>query len=1620
MSEQSRHLPDSSASSVEPLARPPLNGLARAAALPRTLVFSEATLTWLVLAVIVVFAGLLRLTDLNWDEGNSLHPDERHIVSQVGNPEYQVPRSPAAYFDTDSSSLNPYNLDTPSFVYGTVPVFLAKIGGNLSEPLGFGQRADYGNLYSVGRTLSALADIGSVIFAFLLAKRLFGSRAGLLAALLYTFSALPIQHSHFFVVDPFVTMFATGAIYYAVRIVQDGNWRDYALAGVMVGLATASKLTAVSLMPVVGLAALVRAWPALEIGLRDLFRMRPDRETNAVAREPRRSLGRAVQGGLLALALAFIVFRVGQPYAFQSPSWSNLDLFQDDFACERCRGLSEYAGRVLNLDPHWVEDQINQQNLLSGGAWPPNVQWVGRSPWLYPLQQMIVWGMGPALGVAGWLGVLWALRRLLAKKELVLLVPLAWVGGYFLVMGGQFTLYMRYFLPLYPTLAVFAAMLLFELWSWAGQAGLAARLERGARGLWRAVLPSKALPAAAGRWPAAALPVAARTLAVAVPVFTILWGLAYFHIYSKPVTRVEASAWIYANIPAGSTITYEGWDDVLPLPLPGIGDGIQYNGIGFAGFDGDNETKAAATLDLLDKADYIILASDRLALTIPRMPANYPLTTRYYEGLFDGGIGFELAAKFTSYPEVLGISIPDRGAEEAWSVYDHPAVHIFRKGPEYSHDRAVAYLRADGFLPSAALEPKNADTNALLLRPDDLRTQQEGGTFTDIFDENSIANRVPLWTWLFVVELISFAALPVALLLFRALPDRGYLLSKPLGFLALGYLVWLGSSLKLFDYTRGSIGLMLLLMLFAGGVAAYLTRENLRAFVRDHWRSIVMWEVLFLASFLIFYIIRLNNPDLWHPARGGEKPMDLAYYTAIIRSTTMPPYDPWFSGGYLNYYYFGQFLAATITKFTGILPEVAYNLAVPLFFALSVAAIYSLVFNLAEATRRFIRRRPQGGRIGARGPVYAALGAVLIVMVAGNLGGAQQLIKNYSAISPWHVDAPVLGGFVATFGGLYAQLFQGKDLPLGTDWYWAPSRMMPPTISITEFPYFSYLFADLHAHMLAIPFALTALAVGAAVVLNATRLMREGDAFRRWAGWGLIATLALVIGALRWINSWDYPPLLIMGIAAIFIAERALEGRFTTPMLGRAVLKSVVLAGLTVVFFIPFSANYELPATGFHQMTERETTPFNQYLAHFGVFFFLIAGFAGFLAWRAARRLGALATMRWLALLFIGATLAGAFLVGSASWFIDKTPTDFTIRGLSADGFLRDMFGGVFAPLPGPQPVDGSADAAGVGHTTPVVAFAVFGIAFAAFLAWFGLRRMRGDGPVRLFVLAMLALALMLSAAVEIATLDGDIQRMNTVFKFYVHIWLLLGVTAAFGTWYVFEIARPRLDMAALRDFLSPATPLRPARFLPAVFAVCVAGFVAAALVYPVIATRQRVQDRFDNAGAIRPRTDDGLAYMLGGEFPEEGGAIRFVDDYAAIQWLRENVDGSPTIIEGVTPSYRWGNRFAINTGLPAVIGWDFHQSQQRGVFTPMIEQRRSDVALFYSTNDPLEAQAILRRYDVHYAVLGQLERDYYPEQGLAKLESGLGGMLRLVFESGQTKVYEVVRTPALISTDGK
>lgn len=182
---------------------------------------------------------------------------------------------------------------------------------------------------------------------------------------------------------------------------------------------------------------------------------------------------------------------------------------------------------------------------------------------------------------------------------------------------------------------------------------------------------------------------------------------------------------------------------------------------------------------------------------------------------------------------------------------------------------------------------------------------------------------------------------------------------------------------------------------------------------------------------------------------------------------------------------------------------------------------------------------------------------------------------------------------------------------------------------------------------------------------------------------------------------------------------------------------------------------------------------------------------------------------------------------------------------------------------------------------------------------------------------------------------------------------------------------------------------------------------LAGAFLYPVTASMDKVRDRMSESA---PTGLDGDAYMQTSFYNDMGVDMDLNQDYQAIQWMRLNVEGSPVIVEANTVEYRWGNRFTINTGLPGVLGWNWHQRQQRGFLAYNgIASRLTEIPEFYLTTEIDNAVAFLEKYDVRYIVLGQLERLYYSGAGLDKFELYDGWHWREVFRFEDTVIYEVV-----------
>jgi uncharacterized membrane protein len=272
---------------------------------------------------------------------------------------------------------------------------------------------------------------------------------------------------------------------------------------------------------------------------------------------------------------------------------------------------------------------------------------------------------------------------------------------------------------------------------------------------------------------------------------------------------------------------------------------------------------------------------------------------------------------------------------------------------------------------------------------------------------------------------------------------------------------------------------------------------------------------------------------------------------------------------------------------------------------------------------------------------------------------------------------------------------------------------------------------------------------------------------------------------------------------------------------------------------------------------------------------------------------------------------------------------------------------------------------------------------------WAGILIMRPDMPdLKRFVLFLTGTALFITLVVEVVVVRGDIGRMNTIFKFYLQAWALLSVSAAAA--FIWLLPEFRAWLPGWRNFFQGGT------------AVLLAG----AALYTVAATTDKVIDR---GAAGVPLTLDSITYMQYSRYSDFDVTMDLSHDYQAIRWMQDHVQGSPVIVEANCPEYRWCTRFTIYTGLPGVVGWNWHQRQQRTLTPQLVQGRVDQVNSFYTTINEQAARDFLKEYNVRYIIVGQLERAEYPGLGLDKFERFNGKLWNSVYREGDTVIYQVL-----------
>lgn len=1069
-----------------------------------------------------------------------------------------------------------------------------------------------------------------------------------------------------------------------------------------------------------------------------------------------------------------------------------------------------------------------------------------------------------------------------------------------------------------------------------------------------------------------------KKIAVAAICLTLLaamfYGIAYMNVYTNSHSWIAASRWMFANIPPQSQglekaphrtrILNEMWGDDLPVYVDGKG-AETFDNLKWSLQEPDSPNKIEELSQMLSITDYAVMADKRAYGTYQRLPQRYPINYFYYSNMMKNPevFGYKMVLDKVNYPSIFGISIKDDKADESLQLYDHPRVYIF-KNEKYLKKEELKQILLSG---QAEIEAKfGAQARGNIFsgpKRKDLNNPNIGQMKDKII---AVIPQLSIFLWYALIQLLAFMVLPLNFTIFKNLKDKGYGLAKIAGVFLFVWINWMMVSLNVWKFYQINLW-MLILALFAA--AAYFTVKNkkeITGFAAENRKYIIVTESIFLGAYLLFVLIKLFCPDvhnvMGHGYNGGGEPMGMAYLSAIYNDVKFPPHDPWMSGFTLNYYYWGQLMLATVSKALGYAPKITYDLSLSLLFALSFIGAFSVSYNMTGKYK------------------YGVLGGFLLAC-AGNFHTLYFMfdkIVNASGLQ-WIISGIMSFQFI-----------------------WDPTRIYPSPV-ITEMPFFSYLYGDLHAHNIVIP--VTVLAIG--LVYNIMKTPNNSLSFIKSFGENKteaginIFVLSVVVGSMLAVNTWNFPPVAIFLMLSLFmLAVMLYKGNLKAIAKIKPALRPKTIAGFGLEFagtaavimilaylaFLPFHMNFQTPfkaAIGI--VSKPEQASLYMMFEYFALFFFVIFSFI-FMYWS-----GAFEKI---------ASKTGMFKLKMRKFKFDK---------------VMDHAGKVF---------DKVTDDAGM--LTRVSVFAACALIFAilifiqptfafvfammAAVIWvLAVTKNRDEA----FALVLLFTALGMIIGTELFYIaDG---RMNTVFKFYMVAWTLLSccvpyllkkvaetykkifvvkkydklfVSAGIFVLLIIELVFMFTDVKTggglFKAFFIAIVIMAPAVFFVLkdrigkyVIVSGLAFLLLPAALYPVIgAVTKGVLCSMNPKKSI---TIDGTAYMKNLE-GRAGTATDFDKyDYQAIEWINTNINRIEPILEAPGDRMYTGvSRISIFTGMPSYIGWNYQVSQQSG--REDVSNRTNLANYIFSTEvNPESLLNTLRQSGIKYVYVGGIEKTTFP-----------------------------------------
>ena len=409
------------------------------------------------------------------------------------------------------------------------------------------------------------------------------------------------------------------------------------------------------------------------------------------------------------------------------------------------------------------------------------------------------------------------------------------------------------------------------------------------------------------------------------------------------------------------------------------------------------------------------------------------------------------------------------------------------------------------------------------------------------------------WTWYLLALVLGTAAMPLSGRLFRRFQDRGWMFSKVTAIAVSGFLTWFLVAVKIIKFTTMTC-IVVTLVCAAASLILYCREQKagFECIPFAHLDLVYAEELLFFAAFLLWTYFAGFHPA----AYGTEKFMDYGFMEAMMRSKTLPATDLWYSQGKINYYYGGQYFAVFLTKLSGAKVELTYNLMRTFVAGLAFAMPFSLVHQMVTD-----RLGKTGSRWKKALPSVTGILAGISVSIAGNMHYVV-----YGQIIP------------------FIQKLKGEEVSS----YWFPDATryigFNPDVedkTIHEFPCYSFVLGDLHAHVVDIMFVLLLLGLLYAWMKKVRTTELSGESMSRREFWKkqllmpqLLATGAL-LGMFHWTNYWDFVIYFVVTCgAALFMNIIGQKGKIRWA-LGVTAAQAAEILILATVIILPFTLQFD-------------------------------------------------------------------------------------------------------------------------------------------------------------------------------------------------------------------------------------------------------------------------------------------------------------------------------------------------------------------------------------------------------------------------------------------------------------